>query len=369
MANPDYPAVKQAFTFAGRELVGYLLGFTTKNTRRHVIHEFVKRKGARVEDMDRGPQRLDVKLVFTGDNCAKEYTEFQSAVDKNPFGLLVHPIAGRFQAFCEGPNDDVDLSRAINEIQVRCSWIESELDRDLPRDVPDIATAAQNATAQATVMQQAAAIFMGVTAKAAAFQSSTIAKLDATMEEINASVDTASAAVTSPIDTMITVLSTIRGEISHIIGKVLIVGTKAKVLAQDAADFVASTSDIFDGQNAAAVSPDNVANQLGVVVASGEALDDAMIDTQATPAGAAEAVGQNAELVASCYVLAAAVDQALPPTVDYTVTELTDVISLVMKLYPDLDQPLARASTIMSMNRILNPAAIVAGTVLRVPTE
>ena len=361
MADPQYQSTPQAFTFANRSLVGELVSFSTKNQRRHVVHQFLKRRGARVEDMEQGPRALSVRLHFIGPTAASDYTKFSAAVADDPRGLLVHPIAGRWQAFCEGPNESVDFDRSTNEIQVTCDWVEDQLDARSPRDVPDVATAAQDVTARDTTAKIAVAVSLVEDAKAGAFEARALSLLDAfsdTIDELTSPVDAAGSAIRGAV-----------GAGARIVGKLSAVESKSAVLSQNIESYVAAATDLFNGGDQPSARADETATLLGVVVSDAQGLSDALIDAAPSPAGAAEAVGSVEELASSCYVLQEALLAARPPTITVTVSELTDLVTFCVRRYPDDPDPIARAFDVAGMNRIPNPAAIPAGTLLRVPSQ
>src|SRR5665213_2726999 len=95
----------QLFHFGTNYLSGNIVSFNGTAKRRHASHNFLKRKGAYVEDMEREQYRLTVRLVFTGPTCSSDYQNFKDSVDKTPTALLVHPISGKWVAFCEGPDE------------------------------------------------------------------------------------------------------------------------------------------------------------------------------------------------------------------------------------------------------------------------
>ncbi len=360
MADPTYAATPQTFTFGGRKLSGLLETFSGRNPRRYALHEFLKRPGARVEDMERGPRRFDARLTFIGDDCAKQYADFVKFIEENPYGLLVHPVAGKFNAFCEGPTEDVNLGRAVNEVSVRCAWVESNVGADdPPQDVPQAPAAAQLATNKLSAFEQATAKYMGAIAQGYL----KLAEATAAVQDALANV----ALVTAPIALVRAAVSTAVGATSAAVGAIVSIQTQAELLSQDVTDFVLSASDIFDGEDglAGADAPDLL---LGAVVDQAAATEAAMIAAALSPAGAADAVGATEELVASCYVLRAALAQARPPVINYTVQRTVDVVSLCVQLYPTASAT-AQASIILGLNRIKNPAAIPPGTVLRVPSR
>lgn len=364
MAN--YDATPQTFTFAGRRLNGHTLALSTQRRRRYVVHEFAKRRGARVEDMDAGPRRLDARLVFlpTYDEktkrtktSAEQYREFAEAIDKNPYGLLVHPVTGRWQAFCEGPLEDVDYSRAVDAIYVRVGWIESELDAKNQRDIPDVAAAVQNVEVQRTAVQLAVAEFMGALAKGRAAQ----AKIRNAIDDALATLDV----VTEPVDFVRDTIANIIGAQSAIMGAINGIVTRARLLNQDLVTLIDTTANSMTGGDITA----GAANQLGTMVSAvqdtADDLKQKMIAASNTPAGASDAVAAVEEAQAASIDLSDAVASSRPVIVDYVVPEMMDVVTLAQRRYGT--NPLARASDILGLNRIPNPAAIPSGTVLRIP--
>ncbi len=355
----QYPVLLQEFTFNNFKLTGYLTNWSGNTPRRHVSQQFIKRAGARVEDMERGPRSLEVTLQFIGDTCAKDYQKFEKAVHDAPAGLLIHPTAGRWYAFCEGPKYRVDLGTAIDKIEVSVAFAESELDAQVPKDAPDVATAAQDATAQQSVFQQGVASFMALVAKANTFQEQALNALDETLSTLST--------VTAPIDAMRNSITGAVGAGSSIIGAVLGVATKGELLAQDITGYIEQATDLYNGGDSPTGSSTSTDTLLGVVEASAADLVDAMIAASTTAAGAGESVGQVEEAVASCIVLAAALAAARPPVILFRVTELTNLLTLCQRRYKTNAQ--ARASEIMGMNRLSNPIAIPAGTILRIPSR
>lgn len=361
MADPQYAAAPQAFTFAGRKLSGRLEGFSGQSQRRAAIHEFLKRPGARVEDMERSPRRLEVRLEFIGDDCAQQYADFVDFVDKNPTGLLVHPIAGKWQAFCVGPGEDVAFSRSTNEIAVRCSWIENNIDApQVSQDTPKPPAAAQQVTTQKTAFEQAMAAYMGVVAQSHDLKDQAVAKVQAAIANIPSAAD--------PIKEVRDAISTSVGTTSAAVGAIGSIQTQGLLLSNDVDNLIAATSDIFDGTDLSSGSSDGVDTLLGQVVDQAAATEAAMLAESPSPAAAAEAIAFTEELVASCYVLRESLRQSRPPVKLFTVPATIDLISLCVQLFPN-SNALAQASVVLSMNRIPNPALIRKGTVLRVPSR
>jgi prophage DNA circulation protein len=352
----------QAFTFGGRNLSGVLVRFNGATQRRRADQEFVKRDGGRVEDMARRQRRLEVDLVFSGAGCAAAYQAFEDFCDQNPTGLLVHPIAGRYQAFCDGPAYDVDFSRALDDIRVRVVFTETELDASLPPppDTPAAATAAQQATTLLGQAQQGVANAMGALAKGQGIAAQYQTKLDAVLALVST--------VASPVDAVRDVLRQTLGEASSIVGAVDLIAEKSDLLVQDSQNFIDAMNDLYAGSDVSPGSALRGDSLLATAQADADDLEDALVAGAASPAGAAEAVGAAQESLAALYVLRAAVRAALPPTRTIVVADLTDIITLAARLFPGQDA-WAKAQVILSLNHIANPAAILSGTRLLVPTR
>jgi prophage DNA circulation protein len=350
----------QAFKFGTFELWGSLLAYSGSSKRRSVNHESPKGDGARVEDMGRGQQKLAVRLVFTGINCAKDYQAFKKYLSDNPSDLLIHPIAGRWNAYTDGPEEDVDFARALDEIQVRCEWREDTLDYTIQRDAPDPATAAQAATNKQTELEQTVAEFMCDLAKLQTAEAAALEKIDVALDAL--------ALVEAPIDFAQSSIDAAVSAGSQVIGAVATIQAKANVLLDSIEGYVTSVGDLFEGSDPAAGAATAAATLLDTVAVAEQALEDVMIQYSPTAACAAEAVGVAQEALAACYVLDAALQAARPPIVLYTVPELMDVVTLAMRT-GNASTALSRVQTILQLNRLSNPAAIAAGTKVYVPSE
>jgi prophage DNA circulation protein len=355
----NFPSIPQTFTFNNRVLTGQLIAFSGQTRRRFVVQEFPKRAGALIEDMNRAPRRLETRLVFLGPTCANDFQKFESSVHANPIGLLIHPIAGKWQAFCEGPSHQVELSRAVNEIQVTVAFVETSLDATLPRDVPDVATAAQNATGAQVACQQSGATYMGTVAKVQIASDQARAALDRALGQIASAAD--------PLTFMRQQIDSVATAGSAIIDTVEAIQAAGLGLAADTTNFINSATDVFNGSDILAGSSDASATLLGIVETSAQDYEDLLIASSPTAAGSVDAVSASELSTDACLTLSDALQAARPPVVQYTVPQLTDIITLAQRKYQR--DALQYASQILAMNRIPNPAAIPAGTVLYVPSQ
>lgn len=359
MADPIYPAAPQAFTFGARTLTGFLIAFSGATVRRYVVHKFPKRPGQRVEDMARDGRRLEVQLVFLGDTAAKDYASFEAFIDGNPKGLLIHPIAGRWQAFCAGPQYNVAFINAINRIEVRVVFEEDELDATVASDPPDVATAQQIASAQQTTFQQTVADFLGAVAKANAQTTAAFNTVDAALANV--------ASVAAPIDYITGVINGAAGIASSALGVIATIQTAADVLIQTIASYIAATSDLYTGSDVSTGSADATATLLGTVQTQAATLEAALIAASPTPAGAGDAYTDVELAVDACLVLSAALQAARPPTIQYTFPRMMNLVEFCQIRYRENAD--ARAADILQLNRITNPAAIPAGTTLTIPSQ
>lgn len=383
-SNPDIinpfastlPSAPQTFYFADIELKGTLVSFNGEAKRRWVDHVFPKRDAGRVEDMGRAQFRLEVQLEFIGADCAKRYQTFKAAVHNNPFGLITHPIAGNWQAFCEGPQESVGFAQSVTSITVRCAWRENELDAQISTDVPDVATAAQNATGQATQYQNRVAAFLGNLAKAQTTVADKLNALDDAIAGIASSTVSTIQSVNgaSVVSAMRSVINTTLGAASSIVGAVTAVQAASDALATDVENFVALVQTIFDGEDdtVPSGSSDSVLTTLGNVETDAATLESALTAASNTPAACAEAIADVELMVDQCLTLFDAYQATQPPVVQYIVKNQINVIVLAQMLIQQWSlqrEPVTYANAIIANNRIPNPAAIPAGTILLVPAR
>lgn len=365
MADIKAASTPQKFTFGGLSLYGKVLSFSGRGPRRYVLHESGKRKAGIAEDMGQGSNHLTVRLQWDGPTCAADYAAVKASFEKTPIALLVHPIHGRWQAFCTGPSDDVNYSQALDLISVNVEFIETETPATTPIDTPDVGTQSQIATASLTKMQQATAVYMGAVAMSQALQNKAIAVIQSTIADVE-SLD-------APIDTMTETLTTTSGVVSSIMGSIFAIQAKGNAFATAVQAYLDMASDVYSGSDttATAATSDQVALLLGACQSAAQVLQDTLIATSPTPAGAAEAVGALLESLADCLVLADSIAADRPPVINWTVPALMGIMRAAQLSAPKGSTigVEARAVAILKLNRIPNPAAIRAGVVLRVPSQ
>lgn len=355
----------QEFTYGNKNLSGRLISFNSDSKRRSVSHVYLKRDAGLVEDMANEQQKLVVQILFTSDlgNPVTAYRAFRDYVNSTPRALLVHPIAGKWFAFCEGPSEQIDFSHSTDEIKITVGFVETISSELIPVDVPNVATAAQNASAQVATTEASVAKFFGDLGKgASAFSVSTAHAISAIDEQLSV-IDT----ITEPMQTMTATLDSVVAARSGILGKINTIKTSALLLSQSVTNFVDAATDVFDGAEVLAGVALSVSTLLNTVMQNTVRLQTDLIAGQATPAGSADAYGAADEQLASCMLLDDAVRAARPTAIYFTMPELTELVTFCQRRYKKNAQ--ARAADIMSLNRIPNPAAIKAGTVLLIPSS
>lgn len=365
MADPIIPSAPRQFSFGGRLFYGRVTGFSGTNEWRSVSHVSPKRDGGVEEDMGRVQFSLDVQLVFIGQTCARDYQDAVAFFDANRTALLVHPFAGKWTAFIKTASYRVKYAEATNLIEAPLHFVESELDGTTAVDVPDVATAAQNATGQQTQFQQTVAAFMAGMAKLQTQSVQALNSLDNVLGQLSA--------ITAPVDFAQAEINLALGAASSIVGTLSSIAGASDDLSDAVTGFIASATDIFNGisDTIPSGSTDSVANLLATVIAKAETLETALMAAPTTPAGAADAVGDVHVMVDACMTLSDAVAAAQPPTTVITVGATINLLVLAQNLIADFGlsyDALTYGSLIMGYNRIANPAAIPSGTLLVVPT-
>lgn len=360
----SFDATPQEFAFGDQKLMGELLSFNGQSQRRHVVHEFPKRAGGLVEDQGAAPRRVTVRLVFLGPTCAADYDTFKRSVAKTPTATLVHPIAGKFTAFCLGPDESVDFSRAIDAIEVNCSFVESALDSTLDTDTPDVATSAQLVTNQLATTKQAVATAMGAFAKAATKVTSTLNAIDAAIKNVASYAD--------PPVSVLQVITAGQGLAGTIIKVLQTVQLDTTTLGNDIESLISACNDTSTGSTVAAGGTDSINSLMATVLEDTEALMASLIAASPTPAGAAIAAANVQFSADTCLTLVDAVNAARPPTIQVTVPRLMGLVrfaAFVVDTYGLSIDPQDLASIILGLNRIPTPSAIPAGTLLDVPSQ
>src|SRR5262249_50537519 len=105
-------------------------GWQDTRKPRLAVHEFLKRDGARIEPMGRAPHQVKLNLAFIGPNWARDFRNLIALTDKDPLGLLTHPMVGQMSgAFMGIEGSQVDVEQAQDMVLVPVTFIENQLDQ------------------------------------------------------------------------------------------------------------------------------------------------------------------------------------------------------------------------------------------------
>lgn len=306
MAKNQIPDGK-VFRFGDMELHGNLMQMVDSHKPRNAVHEYLKRDGAQIEYMGRGPKRFRFMVSFIGPNFRKQYLNTMAALDRNPKGLLVHPLLGSIPAAYDGTEGaTVDISRAIDSIDLPIAFIEDRVDTNLEREAED---------ARSVNAKEAA-----VTGK-------------------SATLTAAIAIYGSVVEAAVEILTETAEEY-------------AEVAAASVNDTTPDTS---------------LSTRLGDVAAYANSAIRAILDDDtdedATDASKFEAIDAVEQLFAACLEMDEAIGTQRPPMTEYTVAVTIGIGALAARIYGR--DATAKIDEILSLNRIQTPHAIPGGTKLR----
>lgn len=295
----------KSFRWKDLDLAGNLMSWNDRIGMRLAVHQYLKRDGAEVEPMGAEPGRFTMRLCFLGENWAKQYRALVATIRKDPRGQMVHPLLGTMNVACEGiPDASVVPGQERDSINLTIVFVEDQVDAQVLSD--DSPGPAARKAKIVSIASQVSAI-----SQAAAWGQT--------------AVNLTTAAISFA------------------------------VAAESAAASLSDADVTLDGQ-------------LGVVATSSEDAEDAIADdsTYTTPAASFVALSVVEQLYAECLDMLDAVAATKPLILTYTVPAQTDVASIAARLYGK--DGLGRMDEILVLNRIANPYAIPAGTVLQVAT-
>lgn len=302
MARKNLLTDCDVFRFKDMELHGQLTGFSDSHKPRNAVHEFLKRDGAQVEYMGRGPRRFKFNLVFLGKKFRAEYKRFIASMDADPYGTLVHPLLGQVRAIYDGADASVDIPRELDTITMPVSFLENDVDVKLEAaqaERQSVSEKEQAVTTQTTAFTSALAIFTSAEAIGTTYVARALSY---------ASAAATAARESTPDPSLSVKLDDVRIYCQSVI---------VEILADDEAEGAAH----FD-----AIS--------------------------------------NAEMVYSaCLELDEAASALRPPILEYAVQGQISMAALLGRLYGK--DALSRLDEFLTLNRIANPAAIPSGTVVR----
>jgi len=92
----------QGCSFKGIDLSRFVTDW--KDTRQFALapHRYWHRDGADIEVLGRKPHQAKVTLAFVGTTWRKDWLPIAASLDDDPSGPLVHPVYGQMAAVCEG---------------------------------------------------------------------------------------------------------------------------------------------------------------------------------------------------------------------------------------------------------------------------
>lgn len=122
------PSGTVEFEFLGFKLHGITSDITDDVQWRIAVHEFDRRDGAQTENMGRAPWQMRATVLWIDEGGFGDARNFVAALEKNPSGLLIHPLYGKRQATCSGfQGASLRVSEA-NTYTMPLTWTENSLD-------------------------------------------------------------------------------------------------------------------------------------------------------------------------------------------------------------------------------------------------
>lgn len=305
MADPVLTDVS-AFRFKDMDLSGSLVSWNDVLRLRLAVHQYLKRDGAEVEPMGAEPGRFTMRLCFLGADWAKRYRAFVASIRKDPRGQLVHPILGTFRVACEGVSDAAVVPASERDsINLTTTFVEDAVDTTIAAE-----SLPGPAARQGAIADRAAKLL----------------------------------------------------QLVGIVGAFAPLVSAAATLAGAASSFAAAAV-----HAASTDTPDpSLDRRLDDVATAARAAADAALanTTVASDASRYQVLTAIEQLRAECLALADAVAASKPALVVYVVPGTTDVATLAAMLYGK--DARGRIDELLTLNRIADPHAIPAGTVLRV---
>lgn len=268
-------------------------------------HLYLKRDGGEQEPMGAAPGQFRFACIFLGDGWSKRYISLIAAIRRQPRGSLTHPILGELRVACQGISDATcDPGAELNAIRFSISFVEDAVDTALSVDT-----------------------YEGPATRASA------------VTDLNDQLTTATASYAATATAAVTSLTTASAAYA--------------LAASEAATAVVPDASL-------AVKLQAVRTQADATIAA--LLDDTIAAT--VPSRAAPAMLLAEQVLDACNQLQESVLRITPALIAYTVQGATTLPALATRLYGR--DGIARTAEILVNNQIPNPAAIPAGTVLRV---
>jgi prophage DNA circulation protein len=317
-----------AFSFQpdnGQALVlhGSLASFTDKIRIRLASHNYLKRDGGEQEPMGSDPGRFSFRFCLLDPDPGSFYRAIVQAVRDSPRGLLTHPLLGNIRCACEGVELSHDLGVSANAPDATISFIEDALDTAL------------NADRDTSPNESSSDTFTAADA------------LDLAMSLLDSAQDAQDFA----------------DELQKSIAKIASTDAVEAAAAASASSRVYATAAVAAWRSS---TPDpSLATRLETVRSDVDTTRDAILAIQlAREADRYPVLAAAEQVYASALNLDTAIRSVSPPLITYVVPGLCHVAELAAALYgPD---SAGYIEQILTRNRIPNPFAIRAGTLLEV---
>lgn len=132
MAKQSLIAGGRGWKFNSVDFTKHVVNWQDSRQVRNASHEYLKRDGGEGEPMGRAPHISTCSLVYVGNGWREEYLELQAEIDKNPRGLLTHPVYDDMQVLCDGvPNASMNTEDALNTYEATVIFKEDRLDSNV----------------------------------------------------------------------------------------------------------------------------------------------------------------------------------------------------------------------------------------------
>jgi prophage DNA circulation protein len=118
----------QGCSFKGTDLSRNLLEWKDTRQPALAVHRFIRKNGGLVEVLGRKPHQARVTLAYAGPSWRAAWLPFAASLDDDPSGPLVHPVYGQMPAVCEGfVEATMNVETAPNLYIVPLTFIENQL--------------------------------------------------------------------------------------------------------------------------------------------------------------------------------------------------------------------------------------------------
>ena len=301
------------FQFRDMVMHGNLKAWNHRIAIRLANHEYLKRDGGEQEPMGAAAGRFSYRCFFIGPDCTAQYNNLVLKVRQNPRGPLIDPRLGQLNAACEGLDASEDAETAPDCIEFDIRFVEDAVD-----------------TALASEQQ------LGPRQYAAQVTDSLTTLTDLVDARFLGNPVTSFQAVTGYLQTL-----TLAATAHTTAALASIASTVPDPALQQLLGAVARQQDLFLA-----------------------ALTDTLSYTLESPVSLTPYQAQARSVYSGCQQLQDSITALKPPVILYPVGAAMTLAAVAQTLYGQ--DARGRVSEIRSLNRIMTPYWIPAGTVLRV---